>query len=195
VTKGYKFDVLRVEMTEDSVVPEDAIPEDWELLPGTFIVFKINPRRSKGKGSGKGKAVKAFTKTTGWLEFSKTERASLKLADPELAFGDISREVGRRWKALSPEQQQVWKDLAVEITKQREEDSKSAPAEAEVAETKTKKTTGWILFGKATRSVIKSELPELSFGDTSKELGRRWKLLGSEGQATWKTQAKELAAV
>ena len=59
-----------------------------------------------------------------------------------------------------------------------------------------KKTTGFLLFSKEERIKIKTErekakLPELSFGDTSKVVGTRWKSLSDEEKAEYILKAKE----
>ena len=194
VTKGYKFAVSIVTIAGDTVDPEDAIPDTWELEEGTFVIFKINPRRSK-KGSGKGKGVTGKPKkSTGWLEFSKLERVAVK-AEGTTEFGDISKVVGARWKSLGEEGQQIWKDKAAQVTKDREAaaaEEAEAPAEAAEAKPAGKKITGWVLFGKETRPIVKAEIPDIDFGGMAKELGKRWKLLGEEGQSQWKTRATQL---
>lgn len=60
-----------------------------------------------------------------------------------------------------------------------------------------KKTTGFLLFSKEERIKIKTvrekaKLPELSFGDTSKEVGTRWRSLSDEEQAEYNLKAKEV---
>lgn len=192
VTKGYKFAVSIVTIAGDTVDPEDAIPETWELEEGTFVIFKINPRRSK-KGKGK-TGAKKVTKSTGWLEFSKLERVAVK-AEGTTDFGDISKVVGARWQALGDSGQEIWKAKAVETTKQREAaaaEEAEAPAEAEEAKPAGKKITGWVLFGKETRPIVKAEIPDIDFGGMAKVLGQRWRELGESGQSIWKTKATQL---
>jgi hypothetical protein len=194
VTKGYKFAVSIVTITEAAAEPEEAIPDTWELEDGTFVIFKINPRRSK-KGKGKDGKVKKFTKSTGWLEFSKLERVAVK-AEGTTDFGDISKVVGARWNGLGDEGQKIWVDRAKVVTAEREA-AAAAEAEAPVdaaeeAKPAGKKITGWVLFGKETRPIVKAEMPEIDFGGMAKELGKRWKLLGESGQSIWKTKATQL---
>ena len=42
-------------------------------------------------------------KKTAYMNFSQTVRAEMKTANAEVTFGEISKEVSRRWKELSPE--------------------------------------------------------------------------------------------
>jgi hypothetical protein len=47
-------------------------------------------------------------KKTAYMNFSQTVRAEMKAANPEVTFGEISKEVSRRWKELSAEQKLSW---------------------------------------------------------------------------------------
>jgi hypothetical protein len=55
----------------------------------------------------------------------------------------------------------------------------------------TPKASGFLLFCKEKRVKIKKEKPELSFGDISKEVGKRWKRLSDDKKAEYNLQAKE----
>lgn len=47
-------------------------------------------------------------KKTAYMNFSQTVRAEMKAANTEVTFGEISKEVSRRWKELSAEQKLSW---------------------------------------------------------------------------------------
>jgi len=53
----------------------------------------------------------------------------------------------------------------------------------------TKKMSGWSIFSKAERAKIKVERAELSFGETSKEIGTRWQRLSYEEKAEYNLRA------
>ncbi len=57
----------------------------------------------KGTKSGGGGA-----RTSGYLEFSKLERAKVKAEHEGMSFVDISREIGRRWKTLGEDDKGKW---------------------------------------------------------------------------------------
>ena len=57
----------------------------------------------KGTKSGGGGA-----RTSGYLEYSKLERAKVKAEHEGMSFVDISREIGRRWKALGDDDKGKW---------------------------------------------------------------------------------------
>ena len=52
------------------------------------------------------------------------------------------------------------------------------------------KVTGFILYSKNTRDTIKAENEGISFGDTSKMLGKRWKALEDSEREEWNVKAK-----
>ena len=49
-----------------------------------------------------------------------------------------------------------------------------------------KKLSSYMLFAKETRPTIKEELPDLTFGEVGKELGKRWRALTDEQKAEYK---------
>ncbi|KAL7426481.1 hypothetical protein ACHAXM_000465 [Skeletonema potamos] len=49
-----------------------------------------------------------------------------------------------------------------------------------------KPLTGYMLFAKEMRPVVKEEQPELSFGELGKELGARWRALSDDAKAKYK---------
>ena len=51
---------------------------------------------------------KKTTKKSGYINFCKVERPKLKKSNPDMPFGDQGKELGKRWKALSKEQQEEW---------------------------------------------------------------------------------------
>lgn len=55
------------------------------------------PKGSNGKGS-----------LTGYTFFSKMNRSAVREENPDMAFGPIGRELGRRWAALSDEEKADW---------------------------------------------------------------------------------------
>ena len=88
----------------------------------------------KGTKSGGGGA-----RTSGYLEFSKLERAKVKAEHEGMSFVDISREIGRRWKALDEDEKGVWNARAKAVLgHEMVQEPAKAPAKAEVAKPKGK---------------------------------------------------------
>lgn len=84
-------------------------------------------------------------KVNRYIEFMKEERKKIKIEEPTLKFGEVSKLIGERWK----------------------EEKKKQPVE--------KKINKYLEFAKEQREAIKKEKPDLKFGEVSKLIGARWK--------------------
>ena len=83
-------------------------------------------------------------KKTAYMNFSQTVRVEMKTANAEVTFGEISKEVSRRWKEMSPEEKLSWTP-SVEVDAVAAESttgspSKTSPDEETVSEKTPKKT-------------------------------------------------------
>ena len=53
-------------------------------------------------GGGKAKSTtRKARKPSGFMKFSARERKSVMAENPNIAFADVGRELGKRWRALS----------------------------------------------------------------------------------------------
>jgi hypothetical protein len=53
-------------------------------------------------GAGKAKSTtRKARKPSGFMKFSAKERKSVMAENPNIAFADVGRELGKRWRALS----------------------------------------------------------------------------------------------
>jgi hypothetical protein len=108
-------------------------------------------------------------KKTAYMNFSQTVRAEMKTANPEVTFGEISKEVSRRWKELSAEQKLSWTpSVEMETTESGEEtgasptaspivpEAKASPEE-ETTSKKTKSKTKALSPAKTTSTKTKSK--------------------------------------
>lgn len=50
--------------------------------------------------------------TTPFMVFSNAVRAEVKKENPQLSFGELGKEIGNRWKALSAEEKAQYEDIA-----------------------------------------------------------------------------------
>ncbi|NDE14597.1 hypothetical protein EBZ80_06665 [bacterium] len=64
-------------------------------------------------GSAKTTKKKRPARPSGYQNFAKTVRPEIRETDPSMSFGDISREVSRRWRALREEERREYNDRAV----------------------------------------------------------------------------------
>jgi len=63
------------------------------------------------------------------MYFSNAIRSQIKEENPEMSFGDIGKEVGKRYKALSEEERKKWDDEAAKdkVRYQEEMEDYSGP--------------------------------------------------------------------
>ena len=95
---------------------------------------------------------------------------------------EVAKEQAKKDKEAAKEQAKKEKDekkkAAVEQAKKEKDEKKKASKE----QTKKEKRppNNYIVFAKKYRDVVKGEHPEFSFGEISKEVGRRWKEMSAE---------------
>jgi uncharacterized coiled-coil protein SlyX len=79
-----------------------------------LVLEKLGVEAPKGKrGAKAAKATDAAPKTprpaNPYMNFSNAKRAEVKAANPTAKLGEISKLIGAQWKALTAEQQAVYK--------------------------------------------------------------------------------------
>ncbi|KAJ8606652.1 hypothetical protein CTAYLR_009605 [Chrysophaeum taylorii] len=60
------------------------------------------------KDSPSTKDKKAKKPLKGFMLFSKEHRETVKAENPDLTFGGIGKELGKMWRALSPEEKEQY---------------------------------------------------------------------------------------
>lgn len=78
---------------------------------------KKSPQPSEGKdprGRKKKRADESLPKhpMSGYLHFAKKMRPIMKREKPEARLVDISREIGLRWRSMTPQEMQPWIDMS-----------------------------------------------------------------------------------
>ena len=67
------------------------------------------PKVAKEKAPVKKAAVGGTKKISAYMAFCKVTRPIIVAEDPELGFGAIGKEMGKRWKALSDSEKEGYK--------------------------------------------------------------------------------------
>jgi len=87
--------------------------------------------------------AKKSKRRTGYLLFNQENRPQLKLDNPDLSLGDISKKVGVMWHALSVDEKTTWNDKANKMNSDNSTTTTSVETPVPVVETKgTKKSKG-----------------------------------------------------
>ncbi len=66
----------------------------------------MNTQATKAKAKGSPKAKKPLS---GYMLFAKEIRPTIKEENPEMSFGELGKELGARWRALSDEEKAEYK--------------------------------------------------------------------------------------
>lgn len=172
----------------------------------------------KGPKKRRKKDPNAPTKAkSAYLFFQDAKRAEMREANPDAKFGDISKLLGERWKALSSDEKAPYEEMAradkerykaqmkdytppsgdEEESKQKTKAKGRAPrADAEKKAKKDKNepkraATALSFFTKAERVRLKTEQPDLTAIEIKKELNTRWKGLSADERAPYEDEAKK----
>lgn len=140
-----------------------------------------------------------------FMIYSVSIRPSVKTEHPEFSFGQLGREIGAQWRAMTEEQKAPFIAKAKEalaqyntltegMEKPKRKPSKKAKAKAAAAaegEVKIKRPlSSFMCFSKANRADIKAKNPTLTFGELGSKIGAIWKELPAEQKAPFIEQAK-----
>lgn len=92
------------DLAEEFNLDDDAV----ETFLKTWLQKQLTVKTSrKGQGSGR---------MTGYILFCKENREQIVSENPTLEFGKVGKELGARWRALTPEEKQVWNERAAEMS-------------------------------------------------------------------------------
>lgn len=134
-----------------------------------------------------------------YIYFSNSIRDAIKNENPDISFSDLGKEMGKRFKALSPEEHKHWKDIAAQEKEAYDRALEAYQSNLISAEQscygirpayygdKTndnvdpnapkKPNSAYIRFSNSVRESIKQQYPEMSPNDVSREVSKRFKEL------------------
>jgi hypothetical protein len=179
----------RVEFLENKV--EELTNQVATLLP-------TNDKKSKKKIKNDKPKTK---RVSGYILFSNDNRELTKTklgenSDEKVKSSDVMGELGKMWKALSTDEQNVWNEKAKVEKDTDDKNTKKSKGDSDTEDKpKKKKTSGYILFSNTMRDDTKTQLGEKNQGEKVKntevitELGKMWKALTPEEQKGWNEQA------
>lgn len=109
-------------------------------------LWKETAKRPKGPKKPK--------RRTAYMSFSQVTRTELKAQHPDMAFGAISSEISRRWKAMTPEDKEKYTPVAATASPLNSPASSTGPTSVPATPASPTKT-------KALTSPKKATVPEL----------------------------------
>ncbi|CAO3663638.1 unnamed protein product [Rhizopus stolonifer] len=112
-------------------------------------------------------------------------RAKLKLENPELGNIQLSKYIGKQWKALSPTEKKAYNELS----ERKREAYKNRPIR--FVKPPKPPPNVWIFYTKEELPKIRAQYPQMSINDASKIASHNWKGLSKEEQDVYRDMAKK----
>jgi hypothetical protein len=144
--------------------------------------------------SGNGSSTK---KMSPWLQFCKDERIKLKIDEPSLKFGEISKRIGEKWSAMSKEEKKQYESshgsnstavvVSTNTTTMEDDDERPSQGNASIATPKSKKNKKNSTTTVATASAV---APPQVVGQSSTDTSEKWTRDGLEKMSI--SELKEL---
>ncbi len=152
-------------------------------------------KECKGQKAKKEKDPDAPKKPqTSYFLFMNAKRAEVKLADPTLSFGAMTKKLTEMWKSLSDEERKTYEDLAAKDKARYQEEMEAkglAKPKPVVDETLPKKPlSSFFLFSAEAREKLKKEEPDIKQTEILKKIGSQWKELDAETKKKWEAKSK-----
>jgi hypothetical protein len=129
-----------------------------------------------------------------FIVFSNENRDQVKQDKPNCSFGEIGRELGKRWNALSEEEKSKYvgtKNKKKKTSKKQQrrrldeedddDDEEEAPRKKAKSSTRKRRApSAFIVFSNEKREEVKRANPKASFGELGKRLGKMWRALSAD---------------
>jgi hypothetical protein len=163
---------------------------------------KKGKKGKKEKKEKKNKDMNAPKKSkTSYIFFCQDKRKEVKEANPEIKETNVTVELGKMWKLISPSSKKKYEEMSSTDKSRYETEMKSytKPSSEELAQAaesskKKRGISGYIYFCKITRNQVKESNKEFSSKEITKELGRLWTDLTKEEKEDYNSKAKQFNA-
>lgn len=178
----------------DPPAPTEPMQTDTEsTVEGTVVseATTTATTTTKKKRNMKKKNKKTSSRTpSSYVLFSMEHRKKIVEESPDMSLGEVSKQCGGAWKALSEDDKKPWVDKANELKQKRmleiEEIMKNEPPK------KKRTPSSYLLFAMEHRKVVLTQKADMSIGEVSKMCGAAWKALDDAGKTVWKDKAAAL---
>ncbi|EGZ20308.1 hypothetical protein PHYSODRAFT_285400 [Phytophthora sojae] len=153
------------------------------------------PRKKKDKNAPK-RALSAF------MFFSNDIRETVKKEMPELAFLQISSEIGRRWKKISDEERRPYDELAAADKRRYQEEKEDYVPDPSFETTKGSRKkkdpnapkralSAYFFFCNDIRQEVRDENPNKKITEIATLLAERWRALPDKKRAKYQKMHEE----
>ena len=123
--------------------------------------------------------------------FMNAKRAGVKEAEPDLKFGELTKKLTEKWKALTDKEKKIYEDAALVERKRYETEMREAGLLKEKKDENEPKRpqSAFFLFQAEAREKIKKENPDIKQTDLLKKTGEEWRNLDAKKKAVYEKKA------
>jgi hypothetical protein len=112
--KRYQKEMEAYKSDEETSEVDELSDEEIQVKKAPVVKKKSTKKSSTKKSSTKKSSTKKSStkKLNGYTFYCREKRASFNEDNPDLTAQEITKEIGKTWKALSADEKQEWKDAA-----------------------------------------------------------------------------------
>ena len=135
-----------------------------------------------------------------YVFFTKEARPRLSQANPDMAFGELTKLVAEEWGNISKKDLAKYQKMADEDKKRYAEEMEAFNKEHPEAERRrkrrrkdapTKPRSAYVFYTKEKRSVLAEKFPDLEFGELTRKVAEKWNALSTAGKAKYEKMAEK----
>lgn len=178
---------------------------------------KVAVKRKRKAGAKKKDPLRPKKARTAYTYFVAENRASIKEKNPDLSFGELSREVAAQWKAMGEKEKKVFTDKSakdkvryskemenyVEPSASEESSDEDVPQKGGKKKAPPKKKAkkdpnmpkrgmnGFMFYVQDNRLRVKENNPDFKAVDITKKLGEEWRGLNEKQKAPYQKKSED----
>ena len=147
-------------------------------------------KQSKGEKAAKDPNAPKRPMSSYFL-FMNANRDELKKAEPDLKFGEMTKKLTEKWKALTDKEKQKYEDMAAKDRERYEKEMKEAGLfkDKKPSDEPKRPQSAFFLFQAEARERIKKENPDIKQTDLLKKTGEEWRNLDEKKKAVFNKKA------
>ena len=165
-------------------------PWNPAVISKTTTTKYIMPKKKKGDPNKPKRGLTAF------MFYSAERRPEIKIADPDLASGEVAKQIGVEWREFKDAKKvQYQKKSDKDKARYVKEMESYEPPESEFGKKKVKRKrdpdapkrskSAYMFFVSERRSALVKLHPEWTFGEYGKAMGEEWRNVTASGRKKW----------
>ena len=151
---------------------------------------KFMPRNKKKSKKDPNRPKKPMT---AFLLFAGSRRGAIREANPGMKVTEISKELGKEWRAMGDKQKKPFSKEAAKLKKAYEKEKAKYDKEKAKNAPPKRPMTAFFLFSKDKRPALREANADLKITEIAKLLGADWRKASEKAKAPYKKKAKTLS--